>query len=128
MLLTTDVPTLFSWGQEAIAPIIAGVFGVVTALVAAQLYRRNKTKGNRELRAPNVQEMWVQQELDRRARQVMEDMWWDLRSAFKSYFRRVTSLLLQLNIDDKRFNLTTSEKKAIDATPPEDPGPVDAGK
>lgn len=121
-------PTIFSLGQEFIAPVIAGIFLIITAVVAAVLARRNSTKGNREVRAPNVQEMWAQQEMDRRARQIMEDMWWDLRSAFKSYFRRVSSLVLTLGIEDKRFNLTPMEKKAIEATPPEDPGPAEAGK
>ena len=125
MLGTTDVPTFFSLGQDAIAPIIAGVFGIVTAILAGTIYRRNAKKGRRDVRAPNVQEMWAQQEADRRARQIMEDMWWDLRGAFKSYFRRVSSLVLTLGIEDKRFNLTPSEKKAIDATPPEDPGPAE---
>jgi hypothetical protein len=106
-----------------IAPTIAGGFAVVTALFAAYTANRNRRKGNLEQRAPDVQEIWVQQENDRRQRQIMEDMWWDLRAAFKSYFRRVSSTLLRLNVSDedaKMFSLTASETAAINATPPSD--------
>lgn len=131
MLFFNTSSAIFDWGPESIAPIVAGGFGLLTGIIAALLARRNSKMGSRENRAPDVQEMWAQQEADRRTRQVMEDMWWDLRSAFKSYFRRVSSAILRLDLTKEQsrvFSLTAAEKAAINATPPEDPTPTVAGK
>lgn len=131
MPILTENLDFFKWSQEWIAPIVGGIFAVVTGVLAYITSRRNAKKGNIERRAPDVQEMWVQQEADRRSRQVMEDIFWDLRSAFKSYFRRVSTAILGLNLTKEQteiFSLTATEKKAIDATPPVDPVPTETGK
>lgn len=127
--LTTVTPTPVP-SNDLTGIIITGIFGLIIAAISAILARRGQKLGNKENRAPNVQEMWAQQDFDRRQRQVMEDMWWDLRAAFKSYFRRVSGLVLTLGITHTGFGLTASEKKAIDATPPEDedPVPTETGK
>lgn len=108
---------------EWVAPAITGSFGLIIGLVAAFMARRGQKLGSREQRAPDVQEMWAQQEADRRMRQVVEDMWWNLRRAFQSYFRRVTSAIAKLDLTDaqrRTFELTTSELQAIEAKPPEE--------
>lgn len=110
-------------GFEWIAPVITGVFAVVLTFVGGILARRGSKVGSLEQRAPDVQEMWAQQESDRRMRQVTEDMWWSLRRAFQSYYRRVTSALMQLSLTQeqaKAFELTHEEVEAIEARPPKD--------
>lgn len=100
-----------SWiPTEAIAPGIAGFFAILTGIIAAIVARRNVKTGAREQRAPDVQEMWMQQEQDRRLRHLVEDMWWALRRAFQSYYRRVQS--------GGSTELTTKEQAAIDAKLP----------
>jgi hypothetical protein len=126
-----ETVTVLGVPPELVAPIVTGIFTVITVLLSIFLARRNARMGNRENRAPDVQEMWAQQEADRRTRQVMEDMWWDLRGAFKSYFRRVSSAILMMNLTKEQlkiFTLTKAEHDAINAVPPEDPGPTEAGK
>lgn len=103
--------------------VITGVFTIVLAIVSAIMARRGAKVSNKENRAPDVQEMWAQQEADRRMRQIVEDMWWTLRRAFQSYFRRVTGLITKLNLPDdvaKQFELTPKELAAIEAQPPEE--------
>jgi hypothetical protein len=106
-----------------IAPVITGIFALIVGVVGGLMARRGSKLGAREQRAPDVQEMWAQQEADRRMRQLVEDMWWNLRRAFQSYYRRVTHAMVSLNIpDDKRakFELTATELAAIDAHLPDD--------
>jgi len=109
--------------EALIAPVITGVFALIVGIVGGLMARRGSKLGSREQRAPDVQEMWIQQEADRRMRQLVEDMWWNLRRAFQSYYRRVTHTLVALNIpEDKRsrFELTAKELEAIDAKLPEE--------
>ena len=98
--------------REAIAPTVTGIFLVITGVIAFITSRRNAKTGAREQRAPDVQQMWAQQESDRHARRVAEDLWWNLRRAFQSYFRRVQA--------GGSHELTPKEQAAIDAKPPED--------
>ena len=63
---------------EWISPSITGIFGIVLAIVAGILARRGSKLSAQEQRAPDVQELWAQQETDRRMRQVVEDMWLSL--------------------------------------------------
>ena len=103
---------------ELIAPVITGIFALIVGIVSGFMAHRGSKLSTREQRAPDVQEMWAQQEADRRMRQAVEDMWWALRRAFQSYYRRVTYTLIALNIpEDKmsRFELTAKELAAIDA-------------
>lgn len=105
-----------------IAPTITGVFAVIISLVGGVMAFRGSRIGAKEQRAPDVQEMWAQQDHDRRSRQAVEDMWWNLRRAFQSYFRRVTSAVMKMDISDaqrKAFELNTKELAAIEATPPD---------
>ena len=101
--------------------VISGVFGVILSILAAVFARRGAKIGNRETRAPDVQEMWAQQESDRRSRQSAEDLWWKLWRAFQSYYRRVMALAITWGLSPeqiKKLELTASEQKAIDARPP----------
>lgn len=109
--------------EAAIGPIITGIFGLLIGLVAAFMARRGQKLGNRETRAPDVQEMWAQQEGDRRMRQLVEDIWWTLRRAFQSYYRRVNAEVAKMGLTEaqaKRFELTASERKAIETGLPEE--------
>lgn len=98
--------------KEAIAPIFTGLFLLLTSLVAYITSRRNAKLGARESRAPDVQELWAQQESDRRLRHLIEDMYWRLRAAFMSYYRRVQA--------GGSTELNTREQAAVDAKLPED--------
>lgn len=111
---------MFEIPENLIGLVITGTFGLIIGIVGAIMARRGQKLGNRENRAPDVQEMWAQQESDRRMRQLVEDMEWTLRRAFRSYYRRVMNTVVKLGLDPKHFELTTSEQKAIDATPPEE--------
>lgn len=109
--------------SEWVGLIISGLCGIVLSIVAAVMARRGSKLGNRETRAPDVQEMWAQQEADRRMRQLVEDLWWNLRRAFQSYFRRVTGAVGKMNLTEaqaKVFELTPKELAAIEARPPEE--------
>lgn len=109
---------------EWVAPAITGVFALILGIVSTLLARRGAKLGAREQRAPDVQELWAQQELDRQMRRTTEDLWWNLRRAFQSYFRRVSRIIVGLKLtaeQEHAFNLTPAEQKAIDAMPPSDP-------
>jgi hypothetical protein len=110
-------------GDNWIAPVITGVFGIILSIVAAILARRGSKLGAQENRAPDVQEMWAQQEADRRMRQTMEDLWWKLWRAFQSYYRRVQTSVSRMDLTEAQlatFELNTKEQAAIDARPPDD--------
>ena len=107
--------------EVMIAPLITGVFSLCIAVVGGVMAFRGSRIGAKEQRAPDVQEMWAQQESDRRTRQEVEDLWWQLRRAFQSYFRRVTGAVIKMNLSPEKrkvFELTTSELRAIEAKPP----------
>lgn len=110
----------FELPDNVIGLIITGIFSVVVATLGALLARRGAKLGNRETRAPDVQEMWAQQETDRRMRQIVEDLWWNLRRAFQSYYRRVVGAATKLGLSEaqmKQFELTKAEQAAIDKEP-----------
>jgi thioesterase domain-containing protein len=109
--------------DNVVGLVITGVFGVVIAVVGGLMARRGARLGQREGRAPDVEQMWEQQEADRLARQRAEDLWWAVRRAFQSYFRRVTALADALALPPekrRRFELLPAEKRAIDAEMPSD--------
>jgi len=109
------------FNTEWIGLIISGAVGVVLSIVAAVFTRRGAKLGSRENRAPDVQEMWAQQESDRRMRQIMEDLWWKLWRAFQGYYRRVMALAISWGLSAeqiKKLELTPAEQKTIDARPP----------
>ena len=109
--------------DNVIGLVITGVFGVIVAITAGIMSRRGAKLGSRENRAPDVQEMWIQQEADRRTRQLVEDMWWNIRRMFQSYYRRVTTAILLLNLTPAQlqvFELNQQELNAINAKLPED--------
>lgn len=108
---------------ELIAPTITGLFALIVGVVGGLMARRGSKLGSREQRAPDVQELWAQQESDRRMRQAVEDMWWSLRRAFQTYYRRVTHTMMHLNLPPEviaKFELTDKELAAIEAKPPDD--------
>lgn len=108
---------------EWVAPAITGLFALILGVVSGFLARRGAKLGAREQRAPDVQELWSQQEADRQMRRLVEDLWWNLRRAFQSYFRRVSKLVATLDLNptqEKAFELSVTEQRAIDAMPPED--------
>ena len=109
---------MFNIPENVVGVVITGVFGLIVGIIGAIMARRGQKLGNRENRAPDVQEMWAQQESDRRMRQMVEDLWWNLRRAFQSYYRRVMNTVAKLGLDPKPFELTAAEQKAIDASPP----------
>jgi hypothetical protein len=109
--------------ENVIGLVITGVFGVTVTVLGGIMARRGSKLGSRENRAPDVQEMWTQQEHDRQMRQMVEDIWWSLRRAFQSYFRRVTTAIAKLDLTEaqkKSFQLSASEQKAIDMEPESD--------
>jgi len=109
--------------ESLLSPAITGIFGLAIGIFGAIMARRGQKIGSQEQRAPDVQEMWSQQESDRRMRQLVEDLWWGLRGAFQSYFRRVTTTANQLHLPPEvaaKFELTEKEQKAISANPPDD--------
>ena len=111
----------FELPENMVGLVITAALGIVASTVAALLARRGSKLGSRENRAPDVQEMWAQQETDRRMRQIVEDIWWGLRRAFQSYYRRVTSAVAKLGLTEaqmKPFELTKAEQAAIDKEPP----------
>lgn len=117
----------FELPENIVGLVITAILGIVASTVAALLARRGAKLGNREQRAPDVQEMWVQQENDRRVRQIVEDIWWSLRRAFQSYYTRVQRAVQRLvssgvitEAQAKPFELTAAEQKAIDAEPESD--------
>jgi len=106
-----------------LAPIITGIFALIVGVVGGIMARRGQKLGNRESKAPDVQDLWYQQESDRRMRQLIEDLWWNLRRAFQSYYRRVSNLALRMSLtpdEQKSFELTPKELAAIEAKPPEE--------
>lgn len=108
---------------EAIAPIITSVLAVVVAVLGGIMARRSQKLGNIQQRAPDVQQMWSQQETDRRMRRRAEDIWWNIRRAFQTYYRRVNLAVLKLDLtpeQTKEFDLTMTELKAIEAELPEE--------
>lgn len=105
---------------ELLAPIISGIVAVIITTLGAIMARRGAKIGSKENRAPDVQEMWAQQETDRRIRQLVEDMWWNIRRAFQTYYRRVQLVAAEKGIDDPRLELTAKEQKIIDTPPPAD--------
>lgn len=109
--------------SEFIGLVITAISGLLLSVVAAIMARRGSKLGTREQRAPDVQEMWAQQEADRRMRQLVEDLWWNLRRAFQSYFRRVTGAVSKMDLTEaqaKVFELNAKELAAIGAKPPEE--------
>lgn len=108
--------------ENWVAPIITGVFGIILSVLAALLARRGAKMGTRESRAPNVEELWAQQEADRQARIAMETLWWNLWRAFQSFYRRVQHTISGLDLTEKQrnaFEMNAKEQAAIDARPPE---------
>lgn len=114
-------------GTEWVAPSITGLFALIVGIVGGILARRGKRLEAKESRAPDVEMLWAQQESDRRARQSAEDLWWNLRRAFQSFYRRVQHHIgllvaagLLTEVQASHFELTDKEKAAIDARPSED--------
>lgn len=108
---------------EWIAPSVTGIFASLLALLSWILARRGAKVDHREQRAPDVQELWIQQEADRRMRRLVEDLWWRVRRAFQAYYRRVNTAAALMNLPPEQlkvFELTDKELAAIESALPED--------
>lgn len=99
-----------------LAGIIAG--GIILGIFNAH----NRSKGNTEARAPDVNEAWVEarvasHELDteRRLRRRVQNFAWEVRSVFRAYVHRVQS--------GGSTELTHHEKLFYEAEPPTDENP-----
>lgn len=96
---------------EAIGPYLPLIGLVISGIILGAFGVWNRRRGNQETKAPDVDQMWKQQESDRRAKYTLEDMWWTLRRAFQSYYRRVQA--------GGSRELTADEQAAIDRKLPE---------
>lgn len=97
--------------------IVAFITAVLGAVVVGLFAVWNRRHGNREAKAPTVVQLWEQQARDAAARrraedmyEVLLDMYYALRAAFRAFFRRVNS--------DQEIPLTPKEQHAIDQVPP----------
>lgn len=97
--------------------IVAVITAIGGAIVVGGFAVWNRRHGNREAKAPSVEQLWEQQEKDRAARrraealyEVLIDLYYDLRAAFRAFYRRANM--------DGGFELTTREQAALDRLPP----------
>lgn len=86
-------PDSFSVIVTPYLPLIGTIFG---GLIIGIFAVYNRRKGNVETRAPEVNEIWAQQnvqshqlDMERRLRRKVEDLLYALRKAFKAYVHRV---------------------------------------
>lgn len=89
--------------------------GVVAGAILVGIFSLwNRKRGAVETRAPDVNEIWVQQanqskelDMERKARRRLENLYYDIRRAFLSYVRRVQS--------GGSMELTSAEKHIIES-------------
>jgi hypothetical protein len=100
-----------------ITPYLPLVGTVAAGLLVGAFAIYNRRKGNIETRAPDVNEIWMQQareaaalDFERRARRRLENYVDDLLRAFRGYVRRVQR--------GGSTDLTTTEQKFHDEHPP----------
>lgn len=113
--------------EDVTGLVITGIFGILVAVVTGVMARRGARLSNQEGRTPDVEQMWAQQELDRRQRQRAEDLWWAVRRAFQSYFRRTIMAVDALDLPPavrRKFDLLPAEQRAINADMPDDDLPA----
>jgi hypothetical protein len=102
---------------ELVTPYLPLIGTVVGAIVVGIFAMWNRRRGATENRAPDVNEIWQQQnsqsrelDLERWLRRALEDFVRDLRRAFHSYVRRVQG--------GGSTDLAPHEQKMFDADPP----------
>lgn len=98
---------------EWIAPSIAGVIAIITALIAGGFALRNRKRGALEQRAPDVTEAWAETNVARRRGFWYEDHYHETRGGWKNYARRMLE-------KDETNVLTDSERAILETTPPSD--------
>lgn len=76
---------------ESITPYLPFLGVILGGLIVGAFAIWNRRRGAVETRAPDVNEMWVQTEKDRRIRRLFEDLFYTLLTVFRSYVRRVQS-------------------------------------
>lgn len=102
---------------EVVTPWAAPSFALLGVIAMGVFAIYNRKKGNQETRAPDVNEIWLQQardarslDLERRARRHLEDYAVALLDTFKGYVRRV--------MHGGDIGLTDEEKKYVNSNPP----------
>ena len=96
--------------MEWVSPIIAGAFALITAITAGIIAKRASKANLKEDRAPDVTDSWHEADRARRLFYNVLDMFYAIRSAFRSYTLRVQQ--------GGSTELTTSEAKAFELEPP----------
>lgn len=100
-----------------LVPYVPIISVVIAGLIAGAWNIWNRRRGASETKQPTVSDFWNQLRAEERRRQNAERMYeillglyFDLRTAFKVYFRRQQ--------EGGSKDLTESEKDAVDVTPP----------
>lgn len=94
---------------EALVPYLPILGTIVGGLVVGGFAVWNRRRGAVEHRAPDVTAMWSETERARRLHRYFEDLYFELRGAFRGYVRRVQA--------GGSLDLSEAEKKAHDADP-----------
>lgn len=92
--------------------VVALITGIGGSLIIGAWAAWNRRRNNVEVKMPSVAEMWDQQEKDRHMRRVFEDLFYDVRGGWRSYWRRRPS--------DGSHELTSREEKIMQKEPPAD--------
>lgn len=103
-------------GPEWIAPIIAGIIAVATAVTAGLIGIRNTRTNAVENRAPSANQAWNETDRARERMHAFEDLFYTVRSALKHLARTVTT-------DNPNFVFTKDVQEALTLEPPEEPEP-----
>jgi len=102
--------------MEWLAPSVAGLLALITGVTVAIITVRGGRSSNRENRAPDVTDSWAEADRARTVAWRALDLVFKLRSAFRSYFLRVSA--------GGSLELTVDERHALEAEPPTlDPTP-----
>lgn len=101
-------------GPEWIAPIIAGIIALVTAVIAGGIGIRNTRTNAVENRAPSANQAWNETDRARERMHAFEDLFYTVRSALKHLVRTILS-------DRPDFVLTKDVVDAMNLEPPADP-------
>jgi hypothetical protein len=100
-------------GPEWIAPTIAGIIALATALTAGLISIRNTRTGAVENRAPSANQAWNETDRARARMHAFEDRFWTVLAALKHLVR-------SLKQEHPNFVLTEDVVKALEIEPPED--------
>lgn len=96
--------------DQLIAPIIAGVILAASSITGYVIASRTSRSTAKDNRAPDVNEAWAETDRARARMHAVEDLFYRVRSAFRSYWMRVA--------DGGSIQLTEVERAALEADPP----------